>query len=168
MASKILFCPTQPPAVMEVVRALTPAGFELIPADVDTPQFYEAAAQAEYYLGFARRMGNDFFRAAPNLKLVQLTSAGYDQVDPEAAKKAKVPVANIVGRAGPGGTLRGEVLDQVKVQAGRVEAGDFQAGAGHTHQLWHVLGGHLAAYVAYLEAEQVPRECDRAVEVTNR
>ena len=94
MASKILFCPTQPPAVMEIVRALTPAGFELIPADVDTPQFYEAAAQAEYYLGFARRMGNDFFRAAPNLKLVQLTSAGYDQVDPEAAKKAKVPVAN--------------------------------------------------------------------------
>ena len=94
MASKILFCPTQPPAVMEVVRALTPAGFELIPADVDTPQFYEAAGQAEYYLGFARRMGNDFFRAAPNLKLVQLTSAGYDQVDPEAAKKAKVPVSN--------------------------------------------------------------------------
>ena len=39
-------------------------------------------------------MGNDFFRAAPNLKLVQLTSAGYDQVDPEAAKKAKVPVSN--------------------------------------------------------------------------
>src|ERR1051325_10211071 len=65
-----------------------------MPADLDTPEFYEAAAQAEYYLGFARRMGNDFFRAAPNLKLVQLTSAGYDQVDPEAAKKAKVPVSN--------------------------------------------------------------------------
>jgi phosphoglycerate dehydrogenase-like enzyme len=79
---------------MEVVKALTPAGFELLPADLDTPEFYEAAAQAEYYLGFARRMGNDFFRAAPNLKLVQLTSAGYDQVDPEAAKKAKVPVSN--------------------------------------------------------------------------
>jgi len=94
MASKILFCPTQPPVIMELVRKLTPAGFELVPADLDTPQFYEAAAQAEYYLGFARRMGNDFFRAAPNLKLVQLTSAGYDQVDPEAARKAKVPVSN--------------------------------------------------------------------------
>jgi phosphoglycerate dehydrogenase-like enzyme len=94
MASKILFCPTQPPAIMELVRTLTPAGFELVPADLDTPQFYEAAAEAEYYLGFARRMGNDFFRAAPKLKLVQLTSAGYDQVDPEAAKKAKVPVSN--------------------------------------------------------------------------
>jgi glyoxylate reductase/D-3-phosphoglycerate dehydrogenase len=94
MASKILFCPKQPPVIMELVHKLTPAGFELIPADVDTPEFYEAAAQAEYYLGFARRMGNEFFRAAPNLKLVQLTSAGYDQVDPEAAHKAKVPVSN--------------------------------------------------------------------------
>ena len=94
MASKILFSPKQPPVIMDIVKKLTPAGFELLPADLDTPEFYEAAAQAEYYLGFARRMGNDFFRAAPNLKLVQLTSAGYDQVDPEAAKKAKVPVSN--------------------------------------------------------------------------
>ena len=94
MASKILFCPTQPKVIMDLVHKLTPPGFELVPADLDTPQFYEAAADAEYYLGFARRMGNDFFRAAPKLKLVQLTSAGYDQVDPEAAKKAKVPVSN--------------------------------------------------------------------------
>ena len=94
MASKILFCPTQPKVIMDLVHQLTPPGFELVPADLETPQFYEAAAEAEYYLGFARRMGNDFFRAAPKLKLVQLTSAGYDQVDSEAAKKAKVPVSN--------------------------------------------------------------------------
>src|SRR5213078_3820568 len=83
-----------PLVIMDKVRELTPPGFELVPADLDTPEFYEAAAQAEYYLGFARRMGNEFFRAAPKLKLVQLTSAGYDQVDGEAAKKAKVPVSN--------------------------------------------------------------------------
>jgi phosphoglycerate dehydrogenase-like enzyme len=92
--AKILFSPKQPPVIMEIVKNLTPPGFEIVPADLDTPEFYEAAAQAEYYLGFARRMSNEFFRAAPNLKLVQLTSAGYDQVDAEAAKKAKVPVSN--------------------------------------------------------------------------
>jgi phosphoglycerate dehydrogenase-like enzyme len=91
---KILFSPKQPPVIMEIVKNLTPAGFEVVSADLDTPEFYDAAAQAEYYLGFARRMGNEFFRAAPNLKLVQLTSAGFDQVDPEAAKKARVPVSN--------------------------------------------------------------------------
>ena len=39
MASKILFCPTQPKVIMDLVRELTPAGFELVPADLDTPQF---------------------------------------------------------------------------------------------------------------------------------
>jgi len=39
-------------------------------------------------------MGGEFFRSAPKLKLVQLLSAGYDRVDVEAARKAKVPVAN--------------------------------------------------------------------------
>ena len=39
-------------------------------------------------------MGGEFFRSAPNMKLVQLLSAGYDRVDIEAARKAKVPVSN--------------------------------------------------------------------------
>src|SRR2546425_8686788 len=38
--------------------------------------------------------GGEFFRSAPKLKLVQLLSAGYDHVDVEAARKARVPVAN--------------------------------------------------------------------------
>ena len=63
-------------------------------ADIGTPEFYEAAAHAEYYLGLARQMGGEFFRSAPKLKLVQLLSAGYDRVDVEAARKAGVPVAN--------------------------------------------------------------------------
>src|SRR5258708_2466693 len=39
-------------------------------------------------------MGGEFSRSAPNLKLVQLLSAGYDRMDIEAARKAKVPVSN--------------------------------------------------------------------------
>src|SRR3989442_6132692 len=45
-------------------------------------------------MGLARNMGGEFFRSAPKLKLVQLLSAGYDRVDVEAARKAKVPVSN--------------------------------------------------------------------------
>jgi phosphoglycerate dehydrogenase-like enzyme len=40
------------------------------------------------------RMGDAFYRAAPKLRLVQLLSAGYDAVDIEAARRAKVPVSN--------------------------------------------------------------------------
>jgi len=94
MARKILFAPKQPPVIIEMARAMTPAGYELVMADPGTPEFIQAAGDAEYYLGLARRMGGEFFRSAPNLKLVQLLSAGYDHVDIEAARKAKVPVCN--------------------------------------------------------------------------
>jgi phosphoglycerate dehydrogenase-like enzyme len=92
--AKILFAPSQAEAILDIARSLAPPGFELVVADPGTPAFYEAAADAEYYFGFARQMGGEFFRSAPNLKLVQLLSAGYDRVDVEAARKAKVPVAN--------------------------------------------------------------------------
>src|SRR4026209_938179 len=94
MATKILFAPTQSDAVLDIAHSLTPKGFELLIAEFGTPEFYAAAGQAEYYLGLARQMGGEFFRSAPNLKLVQLLSAGYDRVDIEAARKAGVPVCN--------------------------------------------------------------------------
>jgi phosphoglycerate dehydrogenase-like enzyme len=94
MATKILLGPKLPESILDIARSLTPAGFELTVADQGTPEFYEAAGEAEYYLGSPRAMGGEFFRSAPKLRLVQLTSAGYDRVDIEAARKAKVPVAN--------------------------------------------------------------------------
>jgi phosphoglycerate dehydrogenase-like enzyme len=92
--TKIL-TPPQPAPVMDIARDLLPPGMELVVADPSKPEFYDKAADAEYYLGSPRTgIGNEFFRAAPKLKLIQLTSAGYDRVDVEAARKAKVPVAN--------------------------------------------------------------------------
>jgi phosphoglycerate dehydrogenase-like enzyme len=92
--SKILFAPKQDRGVTDIATSLTPPGFELVAADFGTPEFYAAAADAEYFLGLARNMGTEFFRSAPKLKLVQLLSAGYDRVDVEAARKAGVPVSN--------------------------------------------------------------------------
>jgi len=91
---KVLLAPKQPDTILDIARALTPPGFELVFGDPGTPEFYQVAPEIEYFLGFARRMGGEFFRSAPKLRLVQLTSAGYDQVDIEAARKAKVPVSN--------------------------------------------------------------------------
>ena len=91
--TRILFAPRQPEVILDIARSLTPPGFELVVADPGTPELFQAAADAEYYLGLARQLGGEFFRAAPNLRLVQLISAGYDGVDVEAARKAGVPVA---------------------------------------------------------------------------
>ena len=92
--TKILFAPKQDPVITDIAKSLTPPGFELVMADFGTPEFVNAAADAEYFMGLARNMGGEFFRSAPKLKLVQLLSAGYDRVDVESARKAKVPVAN--------------------------------------------------------------------------
>jgi phosphoglycerate dehydrogenase-like enzyme len=92
--AKILTPPQSGP-VMEIAQELLPPGMELVVVDPSKPEFYDVAGDADYYLGSPRTgIGNEFFRAASKLKLVQLTSAGYDRVDIEAARKAKVPVSN--------------------------------------------------------------------------
>ena len=95
MASKIIFAPKFPAALLDVARALVPPGFEMDVVEAGTPEFTAALPDAEYYVGFPRaELSADFFKAAPRLKLIQLISAGYDRLDVEAARRAGVPVAN--------------------------------------------------------------------------
>ena len=135
--TKIL-TPPQAAPVMDIARELLPPGMELVVADPSKPEFYDAAADAEYYLGSPRHgIGNEFFRAAPRLKLVQLTSAGYDRVDLEAARKAKVPVANNGGANSVAvaehavmlmlAVLKKLVYHHANVVAGTWRASDFAA-----------------------------------------
>ena len=79
----------------EIARRMVPAGFELVLAPRDGPELEAALARAAYMVCYPDvRMADAFYRAAPRLKLVQLLSAGYDNVDLEAARRAKVPVSN--------------------------------------------------------------------------
>src|SRR5262245_50630559 len=135
--TRILFAPPQPEPILAIARTLIPPGYELVTAEPGTAAFYQVAADAEYYLGLARNMGGEFFRSAPRLKLVQLTSAGYDQVDIEAARKAKVPVsnnggANAIAVAEHTFALMLAVLKRIvyhhnNVAAGKWRIGDFAA-----------------------------------------
>src|SRR6266550_603973 len=90
MATKIVMIPKQPDAILNMAKSLTPPGFELVPVDQDSPEFYDAIKDAEYVMGLGRPIAGEFFRAAPKLKLVQLLSAGYDRVDIESAGKWRV------------------------------------------------------------------------------
>jgi phosphoglycerate dehydrogenase-like enzyme len=95
MAIKILFSPKFPKPIFDVALEMTPPGFELVPVDASGPQFLEAARDAEYFMGFGRNpLSTDFYDAARKMKLVQLISAGYNTLDLEAARKARVPIAN--------------------------------------------------------------------------
>jgi len=91
----IVFSPSLPAAVLDIARAMVPAGYDFKILDQGTPEFAQAMREAEFFMGFARDgLGKDFYRGAPRLKLVQLISAGYDRLDVEAARQAGVPVAN--------------------------------------------------------------------------
>jgi phosphoglycerate dehydrogenase-like enzyme len=94
MSARIIVVPPST-EVGEIAREMAPSGFELVLVRNNFPEIEAAAGGAGYmvcYPGVA--MKDPFYRAAPRLKLVQLLSAGYDDVDLEAARRAKVPVAN--------------------------------------------------------------------------
>jgi phosphoglycerate dehydrogenase-like enzyme len=92
---RIVLAPVLPKPLLEVAAALRPEGFDLTVADPASAEFAQAMKDAEYFVGFARGgMTAEFYRNAPRLRLVQLISAGYDRVDIEAARQARVPVAN--------------------------------------------------------------------------
>jgi phosphoglycerate dehydrogenase-like enzyme len=78
----------------EIAREMAPAGFDLVLARSGA-ELEAALGPAEYMICYPSvAMHEPFYRAAPRLKLVQLLSAGYDAVDLEAARRAKVPVSN--------------------------------------------------------------------------
>ena len=95
MSHKIVMSPKMPDPILEMARAVLPAGYDLEVVDQSDPKFATAMLDADFFLGFSRgAMGPEFYRSSPRLKLIQLISAGYDRIDLEAARAAKVPVAN--------------------------------------------------------------------------
>ena len=78
-----------------LARELLPRGFELLVAEGGTPDFVAAAQRSDFVVGYSQPFIDDaFFKAAPNVKLVQLLSAGYDRSNIEAHRRAGVPLCN--------------------------------------------------------------------------
>lgn len=78
-----------------VARELLPPSLDAVIARRGTPAFDDALKDAVCLVGFGDpSMDDAFYRAAPNLRLVQLLSAGYDRCDVEAARRAGVPICN--------------------------------------------------------------------------
>src|SRR5881227_1430691 len=79
--------------VSEIAREMAPGGFETV--IVSDSEVVGSLPNTEYMVCYPHvPMKDAFYKAAPKLKLVQLLSAGYDNVDLEAARRAKVPLSN--------------------------------------------------------------------------
>jgi phosphoglycerate dehydrogenase-like enzyme len=80
---------------MSIAKELLPPALHAVMAKHGSPEFNDALADAECLVGFGDgSMDDAFYKRAPKLKLVQLLSAGYDRIDIEAARRAKVAVCN--------------------------------------------------------------------------
>jgi phosphoglycerate dehydrogenase-like enzyme len=83
-----------PPDILEQARQLKPAGFtlQLLPPSASAAEIAGAIREAEYLTGFPRFLPDDAYAAATRLKLLQVLSAGYDYVNIEGARKARIPI----------------------------------------------------------------------------
>jgi phosphoglycerate dehydrogenase-like enzyme len=93
MAPKILVsCPSS--EVANIAREMAPKGFETVVVHSDA-EVIASLPGIEYMITYPHiPMTDEFYRVVPKLRLVQLLSAGYDNVDLEAARRARVPLAN--------------------------------------------------------------------------
>src|SRR2546423_4235500 len=79
--------------VSEIAREMAPGDFETVV--VGDSEVVASLPNTEYMVCYPHvPMKDAFYRAAQELRLVQLLSAGYDNVDLEAARRAKVPLSN--------------------------------------------------------------------------
>jgi phosphoglycerate dehydrogenase-like enzyme len=94
MSPRIVFV-TDFPVAADFGREMAPEGYELVVAEARSAEYTAAIADAEYLVGFVDMLVDDqLFTDGPNLKLIQLLSAGYNRADIEAARKAGVPICN--------------------------------------------------------------------------
>ena len=94
MSERIVFV-TPFPDSADLARDIAPDGFDFLVAKAGSSEYNTALASADYLVGFvAGLVKPELFQAAPNLKLVQLLSAGYDDADLDAARAARVPMSN--------------------------------------------------------------------------
>jgi phosphoglycerate dehydrogenase-like enzyme len=131
-----------------IARDMAPKRFELALLSHTSPEFEAALAGMDYMVCYPNvQMPDAFYRAAPRLKLVQLLSAGYDNVDLPAARRAKIPIcnnggANAISVAEHSLMLMLAVARKVIWQHGNVAAGRWR-GNGPAPRLYELHGKTL-------------------------
>src|ERR1700745_894098 len=94
-APRIVVVPPSHADIAEMAKAMAPSGFEVVASRADRAAMEQVLPTAEYVICYPNlRLDDALYQIAPKLRLYQLLSAGYDDVDIEAARRARVPVCN--------------------------------------------------------------------------
>jgi phosphoglycerate dehydrogenase-like enzyme len=184
----IIYSPALALEVREIAERFRPAGFgfEIVQADA----LPEALRRADYLMGFIGHLPSEALAAAERLKLVQLMSVGYDTLNLEGARAARVPVAvnggaNAIAVAEHAimfmlATLKHLTELNTVVHGGQWRSG--HSGSLRLYELWHstvgIVGmGRIGQQVArrlqgwdarlvYFDPYRLPEERERELGVT--
>ncbi|HJY80146.1 MAG TPA: 2-hydroxyacid dehydrogenase [Candidatus Binatia bacterium] len=152
-----------PPDILAQVQQLKPAGFtlQMLPPGASAAEIAAAIREAEYLLGFPRFLPDEAYLAAKRLKLLQVLSAGYDYLNIEGARKARIPIcsnggANSVAVAEHAIMLMLAVYRKLVTFHQNVVAGQWHRGIPRTVDIYELEGktvglvglGHIGRQVA--------------------
>ena len=93
---RIVYFTSQNPAVSRILLEYAPADFEIVvhPIDTDDEKKISLVRDADFLLLFPGRLSGAVLKAAKKVKLIQLVSAGVDELDLELCRKLGIQVAN--------------------------------------------------------------------------
>lgn len=101
---RVALMPRLTPAVLEVARSCAPEDLEVVVADAgrDTERTLGVVSGSDFILALAGAVTPEVLQAAAGrVRLVQLLSAGYDEVDVALARRLGIPVATNGGANAP-------------------------------------------------------------------
>jgi len=146
---KILFTQgiEMPPEIVEQARQMKPVDFDLqmLPPRATAEEIAAAMREADYLLGFLRFLPDEAYLNARRLKLIQVLSAGYDMLNIEGARKARIPIcsnggANSVAVAEHAIMLMLAVYRKLVAFHQNVAAGRWHRGIPRTEDIYEIEG----------------------------
>jgi len=96
---KVAYFTYAQPQVIDLVASFAPPGFEVVgrPTSVSDEEKIEIVKDADFLMLHGGRLSEAVLRAAGKVRLFQLLSAGYENVDLTLTGELGIPVANVGG-----------------------------------------------------------------------
>ncbi len=93
---KVVFITSLPPDTAALLSDLAPEGYTVttVPLTTSVAEQRELCADADFLILFPGVIDSEVLRAAKQLKLIQLVSAGFDRIDIALCRELGIPLAN--------------------------------------------------------------------------
>jgi len=94
--AKVVFIHGLPQRIVDVILSFNPEGFTTTVVGGKTPEEQQLTIvkDADFIMAYRAKLGDRVLRSAANARLVQILSAGYDNMNLRLLRELKIPCAN--------------------------------------------------------------------------